>query len=261
MEFVPVQLAYEEHGQGLPVIFVHGYPFDRTIWKSMIPLLQDEIRLIVPDLRGFGQSPYTDGVYSMRLMAEDLVTLLDKLKIEQAVLVGHSMGGYIGLSFAQAYPSRLAGLVLVTTQAAADSAEKRQGRYRTAEEVGRKGLKNMMEGMPPRLTQHESLRPVLSKLIGAANPKAVIAALKGMAERPDATDWLANMEMPAVVVAGAEDVLIPLENCQTMAQILPRGWLVELAGCGHMPMLEDPAALAKVVMDLVRVVKTTGKTA
>ena len=124
MEFQPVDLFYNEQGQGTPVILLHGFPFNHTIWQPVMPLLAEHARLIMPDLRGFGQSPVTDGVYSMRLMAEDVVALMDKLGLEKAVLVGHSMGGYISLAFAQAYPNRLLGLGLVATQDSSDLPEK-----------------------------------------------------------------------------------------------------------------------------------------
>src|SRR5512133_3839444 len=152
MEINPVDLYYEEHGQGTPVIFLHGFPFDHTIWKPIVPLLKNEARLILPDLRGFGKSPVPDGVYTMRLQAEDIKQLMDKLAIEQAVLVGHSMGGYVALSFAQAYPSRLLGLGLVATQASADNPERRQSRYKAAEAVAHKGAKVVASNMVSTLT-------------------------------------------------------------------------------------------------------------
>ncbi len=147
MELTPVNLYYQTYGQGLPVVFLHGFPFNHTIWEPLIPLLQDEVRMILPDLRGFGQSPVTDDVYSMRLQAEDVVHLLDLLEVEKAVVVGHSMGGYVSLAFAHAYPNRLLGLGLIATQAAADNPERRQTRYKTAEAVTRKGARMVASGM------------------------------------------------------------------------------------------------------------------
>ena len=126
MEINPVDLFYKEYGQGTPVIFLHGFPFDHSIWEPLVPLLSKDARMILPDLRGFGRSPVTEDIYSMRLLAEDVLHLMDHLKIEKAVLVGHSMGGYVSLAFAHAYPGRLLGLGLVATQAAADGPERRQ---------------------------------------------------------------------------------------------------------------------------------------
>src|SRR5512133_1931525 len=157
MERNPVDLYYEEHGQGMPVIFLHGFPFDHSIWEPLVPLLSKDVRLILPDLRGFGRSPVTDDIYTMRLQAEDVVHLMDRLEIEQAVLVGHSMGGYISLAFAQAYPGRLLALGLIATQAAADAPERRQSRYKAAEAVTRKGARVVASDMVNKLTPRTEL--------------------------------------------------------------------------------------------------------
>jgi 3-oxoadipate enol-lactonase len=254
MNLIPVQLYYEESGTGFPVIFLHGFPFDHTIWEALAPLMTDKARLIFPDLRGLGRSPVPEGIYSMRLLAEDVLNLMNTLKIERAILVGHSMGGYASLAFAQAYPQRLAGLGLVCTQAGADSPERRQARYQQAEEVGRKGVKAVAENMAPRLTSNpEQVKP-LQKLIMQNKPKGVIASLKGMAERPDALGWLSTICVPAVVVAGASDTFVPLERTQTMAQLLGKAWIVELPGVGHMPMIDAPQATADALNQLIQMV-------
>jgi 3-oxoadipate enol-lactonase len=256
MNLIPVQLYYEESGTGFPVIFLHGFPFDHTIWEALAPLMTDKARLVFPDLRGLGRSPVPDGIYSMRLLAEDVLNLMNTLKIERAILVGHSMGGYASLAFAQAYPQRLAGLGLVSTQAGADAPERRQARYQLAEEVRRKGVKVVAENMAPKLTSNpEQVKP-LHKLIMQNKPKGVVASLKGMAERPDAQGWLATICVPAVVVAGAADMFVPLERAQTMAQLLGKAWIVELPGVGHMPMIDAPQATADALNQLIQMVIT-----
>lgn len=246
MEKRSIQLAYEEHGSGLPVVFVHGYPLDHSIWSPLVPLLQDHARLILPDLRGFGQTPLPEGeeAYTMRVLADDLLDLLDRLQIEKAVLVGMSMGGYVALAFANAYPQRLAGLGLVSTQARADSPEKRQDRMKTAEQVRRRGVARTLDGMAQKLTVRSELVPPLKELITHQNAKTVRAALKAMAERRDMTENLANISVPALVIHGTEDTLIPLERSQEMNQLLGWSWLVEIPGAGHVPMLENPEQVA-----------------
>jgi pimeloyl-ACP methyl ester carboxylesterase len=252
MNLIPVQLYYEEYGKGFPVVFLHGFPFDHTIWEPLVPLMTGKARLILPDLRGLGRSPAPDGIYSMRLLAEDVLTLMDTLKIECAILIGHSMGGYASLAFAQAYPHRLAGLGLVCTQAGADAPERRQARYQTAEEVGRKGVKVVAENMAPKLTKNPELVKPLQKLIMQNKPKGIIASLKGMAERPDALGWLSAISVPAVVLAGEADGLVSPERAQTMTQLLGKAWLVELPGVGHMPMMEAPQATADALNQLIQ---------
>ncbi len=247
-----VELYHEEFGQGTPVIFLHGFPFDHTLWQPLVPLLQKEARLLLPDLRGAGQSPVPEGVYSMRDMAEDVVRLMDRLGIEKAVLVGHSMGGYISLAFAHAYLSRLSGLALVSTQSAADLSEKRQSRLKSAASVKRYGIKKLVEGMLLKLTTREAVIPGLRTMMMRSAPVAVVGALKGMAERADMTDALAQIAVPSVVIAGTDDQIIPLEQARTMAQLLPMSWGVEIAGTGHVPMLEEPQQVAEALRPLLQ---------
>lgn len=251
MDLVPVELYYEEFGQGFPVILMHGYPLNHTIWMPVVERLQAHARVITPDLRGHGKSPVTDGEYSMRLMAEDIHALMNRLDLPKAVLVGHSMAGYVSLAFARAYPGRLAGLAMVASQAEADSSEKRQGRYITAEEVGRKGVRQVAKSMLPKLTPRKELAADLMEIMLKTPKKGVIGTLKGMAERPDALEWLAEIEVPAVVIAGEQDAIIPLERARTMTQMLRRGWLVEIPEAAHMPMLETPQVVADTIQQLV----------
>jgi 3-oxoadipate enol-lactonase len=254
MEMKPVDLYYEEHGQGLPVIFLHGFPFDHTIWGPLVPLLRENARLILPDLRGFGSSPVTDDVYTMRLQAEDIARLMDHLELEKAILVGHSMGGYVSLAFAQAYPGRLCGLGLVATQAAADTPERRQARFKTAEAVAHKGARVVASNMVSMVTHHQELVKPISELILRAHPSGIVGALKGMAERHDLTGGLSNIMVPAVVIAGTADQLLPRDRVETMAQMLPKGWLVEIPDTGHMLMMEDPQAVAAALRQLFEMV-------
>ncbi|GAP14205.1 predicted hydrolase [Longilinea arvoryzae] len=251
MELEPVDLYFEETGNGFPVFLLHGYPLNHTIWKSVVARLKDHARVIMPDLRGHGQSPVTDGEYSMRLQAEDIHHLLERLGIQKAILVGHSMGGYVCLSFARAYPQCLSGLALVASQAEADSTEKRQARYISIEEVGRKGVKAVAKKMLPRLTQRKDLESELIEMMLKTPKKGIIGALKGMAERPNALEWLAEITVPAVVIAGQEDLNIPLERERTMAQMLTRGWLVEVPGVAHLPMMEEPQTVSDALIQLV----------
>jgi pimeloyl-ACP methyl ester carboxylesterase len=248
----PVDLNYEEIGEGTPMVLVHGFPLDHTIWEPLIPHLRADARLIMPDLRGHGKSAAPEGAYSMRQMADDILALIDRLKLNRVVLVGHSMGGYIGLAFARAYPQRLAGLGFIATHAAADGLEQRQTRLKMANKVRRKGVDFVAADMAPKLTGHPGLAEHLHELIKGASPNGVIGALKGMADRPDSTEFLSEIQVPAVVVYGADDGIIPLERAQVMAQLLPRGWLVEISGTKHMPMMEKPEEVAAALRELVQ---------
>ncbi len=240
-----VELYYEEHGQGLPVVFVHGFPFDHTTWNPLVPLLEQHARLILPDLRGYGQSPVSeDPVYTMRMFADDILHLLDRLKIEKAVLVGHSMGGYISLNFAHFFPGRLAGLGLVGTQAGADTPEKRAGRIKLAGEIKRRGVERATSALPDHFAANPAVIPAVREYFLKCNPHTMIASLKGMAERPDMTEQLSSIQVPAVVMVADKDQLIAPERTRLMNQLLPWSWLLELPECGHMITMEAPEQAA-----------------
>jgi 3-oxoadipate enol-lactonase len=256
MENNPVKLYYRECGQGTPLVLVHGFPLNHSIWNEVAEKMSESARVILPDLRGHGRSPAPEGGYSMRTLADDLRQLLDHLKIEKAILVGHSMGGYACLAFAQAYPERLAGFGLISSQAEADVPEKRQGRYHIADQVKAKGVRVIVDGMAEKLTcLPELVEPLRQLMLHVATVNGVVGALQGMAERPDATGWLSNITVPALVVAGKADAIIPLERSQTMAQFLGRGWLVEIEGAGHMPMMESPQQVIGALKELLSHVK------
>jgi pimeloyl-ACP methyl ester carboxylesterase len=246
-----VQLYFRETGQGAPVVLLHGFPLDHTIWEPVVPLLKSHAKLILPDLRGHGRSPGTDGAYSMRCLADDILALLDSLHIERVTLVGHSMAGYVALAFARAYPNRLSGLGFVCSHAAADNLEQRANRLKLARKVARVGVDFLAKDMAPKLTNRPELIEPLRELMSKSSKEGAIGALKGMADRPDSTEYLSMIAVPAVVIAGTNDVIIPIERAQTMAQLLGRAWLVEVPGAAHLPMMESPEVVANALRELV----------
>src|SRR5438552_15808002 len=147
----PVTLYYSEAGQGMPLVLLHGFPLSSAIWHEQQQQLSDGFRVITPDLRGHGRSPAPAGVYEMEVMARDVLALLDKLLIKKAVIMGHSMGGYVALAAWRLAPERFLTLGLIASQAGADTEEARQGRYKMADKVAADGSKVMAEAMLPRL--------------------------------------------------------------------------------------------------------------
>ncbi len=251
MELKTVDLAVETHGEGIPLVLLHGFPLRRSIWKPVVSLLKEKVRLILPDLRGFGESTAEVDDYSMRLLAADVVALLDRLQVEKVVLAGHSMGGYVALEFAHAYPNRLFGLALIASQADPDTPERRQARLITARDVRRKGIKYIAEGMPPKLTHDVAIQTQLKEMISACPVKVVEAALKAMADRRDANPWLPGIKVPLVAIAGGKDQLISVEKSTTLVKLASKGWAVEIPEAGHMPMMEAPEKIAEVLMQLI----------
>lgn len=248
-----IKLKYWETGEGkVCVIFLHGYPLDHTIWHPLIPYLKVHARLIMPDLRGHGESPVPHGVYHMDAMAADVAGLMDELKIEQAVLIGHSLGGYISFAFARSFPQRLSGLGLVATQAGVDTEEKRQNRMNIADQLERDGLGSTASNMPGNLTTDPKIQVLLREIILKANPYGAANTQRGMALREDSRILLESIQVPTVVVAGEKDGFVPLTVAQDMAERLPSAQFVMVPDAGHMPMMEAPEITSRSILDMIQ---------
>jgi pimeloyl-ACP methyl ester carboxylesterase len=160
-----VKLYFVEAGKGSEVMLLHGYPLDHSIWNPIVPFLTRDARLIMPDLRGNGQSPSPDGIYSMQEMASDVLNLMDELRVEKIILVGHSMGGYVALSLLHHYPQRVSGLALVASRAVSDSAEKKLERIHTAEQVLKSGVGIVADSMLDKFTSNKTLHLQLKQIM------------------------------------------------------------------------------------------------
>ncbi len=248
-----INIGYDQLGQGdVPLVWIHGFGLDRTIWHEMAGRCLTDYRVVLPDVRGHGESDAPEGAYPMALLAEDLAGLLDHLGIEQAVVCGHSMGGYIALAFAARFPERLAGIGLITTRAEADSPEKRAGRYDLVEAVRARGSVALAETLAPRLSRDPKWVKTAQDLIAATPPQGIIGAALGMAERPDRIDLLNSLDVPALVVAGEEDQIISVEEARGMAARLPQGRFAVIKDAGHLPMLESPESLGRAWVNFMK---------
>jgi pimeloyl-ACP methyl ester carboxylesterase len=233
-----IQLAYTRRGKGTPLVLIHGFPLDHHLWDEVVPLLEDTFDLILPDLRGFGESSTVEPFYAMEDYASDLAGLLDHLGIQKAAIAGHSMGGYVALAFARLFPERLRGLGLVASQVLADTEERKQGRYKSAAEVAEHGIGSVVETMTPKFTPDERLQAFARQSMERQPPAAYIGALKAMAERIDSTPLLSSFHFPVVLIHGNADSLIPIDRAREVKAALPQAHLVEISGAGHMPMME-----------------------
>jgi pimeloyl-ACP methyl ester carboxylesterase len=239
------ELAYERRGKGTPLVLLHGYPLDHSIWEPIVPLLENDFELLLPDLRGFGQSAVTGSTYGMADFAADLAVLLSALGIWQVAIAGHSMGGYIALAFARAYPQRTLGLGLVSSQVLADTPEKKAARYLEAEQVLANGVREVAEGMSVKLTPYTELQIMLKTLILRQRPEGLAGALRAMADRPDSSTLLPGCVFPVVLIHGLEDGLIPVERARSVKAVVPHAQLIEIPNVGHMPMMEAPQEAAE----------------
>ena len=240
-----LELAYDRHGKGVPLVLLHGYPLDHSIWEPLVDLLENDFDLILPDLRGFGESQAAGTDFPMSDYAADVAALLDRLGIGKAVVAGHSMGGYVALAFMRAYPGRVLGLGLVSSQLLADTPENKAGRYKQAEAVLAGGVKEVAESMSVKLTAGPDLQMWLKALILRQPPEGMAGALRAMAERPDSSSLLAGFELPLILVHGLADALIPIERARAVKAAVPGAHLTEIPDAGHMPMMEAPRKTAE----------------
>ena len=246
-----IELAYDRRGKGSPLVLLHGYPLDHQLWDQVVPLLEATFDLILPDLRGFGESTTVNTPYTMDDYASDIAGLLDNLGIQKAAIVGHSMGGYVALAFARLYPQRVSALGLVSTQALADPADRKEGRYKSATDVTENGIAGVVATMTPKFTSDERLQAVAREMMERQKPAAYIGALKAMAERMDASPLLAPFNFPIVIVHGTADALIPIDRAREVKAAVPKAHLAELSDVGHMPMMEAKEKTAEALKHLI----------
>lgn len=245
-----IELAYERRGKGTPLVLLHGFPLDHHLWDEAVPLLEDTFDVIVPDLRGFGNSTTVDSPYGMDDYASDIAGLLDQLGIQKAALVGHSMGGYVALAFARLYPDRVRGLGLVSSQVLADAPERKEGRYKSAADVEANGISGVVESMTPKFTSDERLQAYARASMERQPPAAYIGALKAMAERADSTPLLSSLPLPVVVIHSDSDALIPIDRAREVKAALPQAHLVEIPDAGHLPMMKSAEKTAEALKHL-----------
>jgi len=243
-----ISLAYRERGIGLPLIFLHAFPLNRTMWAPQEETLSSLFRVITVDLRGHGDSDAPLWHYTLDQAADDIRALMDHLSIGQAVLVGLSMGGYILFSFYRKYPDRVKALVLADTKAQADTPEGKEARFQMAQIAYRKGPAAIADLMVPKLLSPNTVtaKPDLVRTVRAmieGNQMSGIAGdLMAMAERPDSTPLLGGITCPTHIIVGELDQATPPSEAALMADRIPGAQLTLIPNAAHLANLEEPDA-------------------
>jgi len=245
-----IDLAYARQGSGKPLMLIHGFPLDHVSWEQVADVLAKEFDIILPDLRGFGDSSAIESDYGMTDMADDLAGLLDSLGMDQIAVAGHSMGGYVALAFAKKYPQRVTSLALVSSQAAGDSPERKQGRYKTAQDVVDEGIGVVVDSMTPKFSSKPETQMIAREAMARQKPSGMIGALKAMAERDDMTSTISKFNFPLVLIHGDQDALIPVDRAREIKALVTSAKLIELPGAGHLPMLEFVNETAEALKNL-----------
>ncbi|HEU5050711.1 MAG TPA: alpha/beta fold hydrolase [Gemmatimonadales bacterium] len=253
-----VNIAVDTAGAGPAILFIHGYPFDRTLWRHQVEHLRGW-RRIAPDLRGMGLSDAPDLGYSMSTYADDLAALLETLGVDEVVLCGLSMGGYVALEFVRRWRRRVRGLVLMDTRADADTPEGRKAREAAAAQAREGGAAAIAASMLPKVFAGGSAAEVgpawqrVEGMILATPVPGIVGALTAMRERPDSTPLLEALAgLPVLVVSGEDDRIIPATTARAMAEAIPGARLELIAGAGHLPPIERPAETTRVLGDFLK---------
>ncbi len=236
-----------DEGDRSPLVFIHGFPLSHAMWRHQRTEFRSRHRIVIPDLRGFGESkPATDAT-SLDEHAEDLNAILDRLGIREPVtLCGLSMGGYIAFRFWEKFAPRVKALILCDTKSAADTREAAEGRLATAQKVLQSGAQVMADAMLPKLFA-ANVNPAVveqtKQVVLKTSPSTIAAALNALATRPDSTPLLKSITVPTLVIVGEHDVITKPEEMAQMAAAIPQAEFVRIADAGHMAPLEQPEAV------------------
>jgi pimeloyl-ACP methyl ester carboxylesterase len=254
-----IPIAYDDVGSGLAVLLLHGFPHHRGIWEPQLGGIAGDVRVIAPDLRGFGESgvapPFTIDQY-----ADDAADLLDALQVRQAVIGGLSMGGYVALAFWRRHRDRVRAMILTDTRAGADSAEglaARREMLAMARQRGSAAVADaMITGMLGKTTREKSpeLVDAVHHMLESAPVEGVIGALEAMMARPDSGPTLATIDLPVLIVVGEEDALTPVKEARAMHDAVRGSRLEVIPRAGHVSNFERPSAFNHVVSEFLAAV-------
>lgn len=259
-----INLAYTDQGDGMPLVFLHAFPLNRSMWDPQVKALAKGFRVIAPDLRGHGESDAPLWRYTMDQFADDVKGLLDHLSIARAVLIGLSMGGYVVFACQRKYPERIQAMILADTRAQADTEEGRMNRFAMAQVAYREGADAVAAAMLPRLLSPASLqgRPGLVAqvrgIITGNQVSGIAGDLMAMADRPDSVPILKQIACPTLVIVGEADQTTPPADARLMAEAIPGARLGIILGAGHLASLEQPEAFNRAVLSFLETIGEAG---
>jgi pimeloyl-ACP methyl ester carboxylesterase len=247
------EIFYDVAGSGPRVILLHPFPLNHEFWFPVSKSLSPRYRVIMPDLRGHGESGLGDGPATMQKHASDLVRILNDAAIERAPLIGVSIGGYISFEFWRRFRERLSALVLCNTKASADTNDARNARLESANDVLQRGTEPFFEGMAQKCfgetTRHS--RPDLVegalRMMRKMSPEDVAGVQRGMAERPDSTLTLKTINVPTLIVTGDEDKMTGVPEAEVLTQNIPNSRMKVVPKAGHYSAWEQPEQVGRLV--------------
>jgi pimeloyl-ACP methyl ester carboxylesterase len=238
----------DDRGAGArPLVLLHGFCETREIWNGLAHQLAPKYRVLTPDLPGFGSSDALPDGFDLDAVAAALWQWIDNMQLKLPVVVGHSLGGYVALAMAEQKNKALGGLGLFHSTAAADLPEKKENRNKVIDFVKRNGVDPFIDSFVPTLfaqPNHPAMA-VAEKICRATRQDTLLAYTAAMRDRPERLALLAALELPVLIIAGAQDTIVPLAALQKQAETLKNGHIEVLEGTGHMGMLEAPDQAAR----------------
>jgi 3-oxoadipate enol-lactonase len=266
-------MRYLEAGSGWPVLLIHAFPLNADMWRPQLERVPSGWRYIAPDLRGFGPSVRSEAASTMRGLdgsrvsetsadqsmtlrdyAWDLTSLLDALHIDEAIIGGLSMGGYVTFEIFRQSPERFTGMLLADTRPQADTPDGRAGRAKLRVVLAERGSAAVADDMIPKLLSERAGPELIAetrRMIEINEPMALDQALAAMMERPDSTPDLPRISCPVLVVAGDHDTVTPVSDGQRMQQAIPRSFMTVIPGAGHLSNLERPIEFSRALHDFL----------
>ena len=253
-----VALHAGDTGDGPPLVLLHAFPLSSAMWSAQVSSLGGSARVVTPDQRGFGGSPPGADEPSLDRAADDLAALLDRLGLDEVVLGGLSMGGYVAMAFLRRHPGRVRALILAGTKASVDSDAARDKRLAMADRLERdRTPQALLDDVLPGLTgattagQRPQVVAWVRQHVARTRPASAAWAQRAMAARPDSLATLQEVRVPALVVRGDEDGLSSQDDADDMVAALPHGRLAVLQAAGHLSAVEVPETFSAVLADLL----------
>ncbi len=257
------QLSYNDVGEGsIPIICLHGYPFDKTMWQEQLDFLNSLNRIIAYDIRGFGKSTDEESHLSIDMFSEDLIAFMDMLNIHKAIICGLSMGGFIALNALIRFPERFEALILCDTQCIADTSEVREKRYEIIEEIKMNGVAKFNKGFLKSVFHKDSLIhkfglvEELSNVVFANSQQIITMGLIALAERSETCTTLNSITIPTLIICGREDEVTPLDQSIFMNSAIKGSILHIIENAGHVSNLEHPLEFNQQVLNFVNTLNT-----
>jgi 3-oxoadipate enol-lactonase len=239
--------CYDDFGNGdIPILFIHGFPFNKSCWQPQIDFFKDTNRVIAYDIRGFGNSSCGEEEISITLFADDLIKFMDALQIKKAIVCGLSMGGYILLNAVNRYSDRFEALVLSDTQCIADSQKMKENRQKMVEQIELTGVTDFASDFVKKVFCEESLNNKTElvertkNIILSTPAKTITKTLVALAQRQEMCTWLHKISIPVLILCGKKDSIIPFDQSKFLNNKIINSSLKEIDNAGHLSNVEQP---------------------